>query len=226
MVRPELSVIIVLADCVNLIFGFDRPMFGNTDIGPDSRSIDLFKVDFGIPQGLIGAVDGNRAGPSPAPTVFSGLVFLFVKVTNTRQHGPHEPSFDCRDTGHSGEKVLTKLVRCGSVWGSQAHARDDNTILFRHSSLPEIGIPRIAQPERRVPIFIAGMANRTSLVESPPNGSRHLCTDFPGGIGQVIGGDKLGNGGLLKKRPRPIHIGPLQPDYYGDVETDILGGQN
>ena len=53
MVRPELGIVIVLADVVNFVLGLDVTMLGHPKIDANSGRVDSLEIDARIGNGFL-----------------------------------------------------------------------------------------------------------------------------------------------------------------------------
>ena len=94
MVRPELYVVTILADVVDLVFGLDIAMLGHSQIDAHSGAVDRFQVYCGIGKGFARAVNGHGPGSGAAAAFLFLLVFQFIKITDPGQDLSHVPGFE------------------------------------------------------------------------------------------------------------------------------------
>ena len=119
MVRPELYVVTILADVVDLVFGLDIAMLGHSQIDAHSGAVDRFQVYCGIGKGFAASSKwprtrlGCRGGvpfssgisvhqnhrPRPGPFPYTG--FRSVVLPKPRLTGFGETPSGCCHWGRS-----------------------------------------------------------------------------------------------------------------------------
>ena len=87
MVRPILGVVIIPLEEVDFVLRLDVAMLGHAHVDADRRAIDVFPIQSGVGDGLVGAVDADAAGPGAAPQVLAALVAEFVEIADPRHRG-------------------------------------------------------------------------------------------------------------------------------------------
>ena len=87
VVRPELRVVVVALQQVDLVLGLDVAVFGHADVDADGRAVDVFPIEAGVGDGLVGAEDADAAGAGAAADFLAFLVAKLVEVADPRQRG-------------------------------------------------------------------------------------------------------------------------------------------
>ena len=126
--RPKLRVVVVPLQFIDLVFGFDVPVFGHTHVNTDPRTIGVFPVDSRVIDRLMGAINTDTSRPRSPPHFFSFLVTEFVEVTDTGQCLAYVADLVRHHPAASLEKAFAEHTKIVSIGRSQADAGDHDPL--------------------------------------------------------------------------------------------------
>lgn len=131
VMRPVVGVVVVPLDFVDLIFRFDIPVLGHSDINADSRSIEFVHFQPGMGNRFTGRIDADTSGPCSTSDVSLGLVLGRWKIADTGERFSEVPDLVRLHSTAALEQGLAKFIPSVSVGRGEANPRDDNSLIIR-----------------------------------------------------------------------------------------------
>ncbi|MFM2001669.1 MAG: hypothetical protein RI963_1095 [Planctomycetota bacterium] len=125
---PDGGVVIEPFDLVDLIFGFDVAVFGDTDVDADAGAVDVLPIEAAVADRFVGGVDADAAGAGAAAEVFFGLVAEGIEIANAREGAAEIADFVIADAAAIFEERLAERMPVIAVWRSQADTGDDDSL--------------------------------------------------------------------------------------------------
>ena len=125
---PDGGVVIEPFDLVDLIFGFDVTVFGDTNVDADAGAVDVLPIEAAVADRFVGGVDADAAGAGAAAEVFFGLVAEGIEIANAGEGAAEIANFVIADAAAIFEERLAERMPVIAVWRSQADTGDDDSL--------------------------------------------------------------------------------------------------
>ncbi len=133
VVRPELRVVVVTLEFVDLVLGFDVAVFGDANVDADGRRVDLFPGHARIGNGLVGAINADAAGARAAAAFLPALVANLVEIAHAGQRFADIANLVAAYAASAREQRIAKVVQIVTIGSRESHSGNHNPLRIGES---------------------------------------------------------------------------------------------
>ena len=131
VVGPNRRVVIELGDRVDFIFRLDISVFGNTDVNPHTRFVDVRPIQTAPCDRFAGRPYPYGTGSRPSPRIATVLVLGPLKLANSCMRVADVPNVVVPHPAASGQERLAVTLEIWAVGARKSHGGHDNPLIVR-----------------------------------------------------------------------------------------------
>ena len=149
VVGPNRRVVIELGDRVDLIFRLDIAVFGDADVNPDPRFIDVGPIQTAPRDRFAGRPYSNGTGSRPSASIATVLVLGSLELANSRMRVADVANVVVPHPAAARQECLAVTLKIWAIGARKPHGGHDNPLIVRECR-GAIWVNRHKGPSRRV----------------------------------------------------------------------------